>query len=170
MLTSNSLYNYIGPTRRVSWAFPLRLLATSMWPLRDILLIIRCAGAMRKRQYEIHSHTSIFAIMQCIIMCILLAPTHHALNYEQNWLGLWLGWYGHLVVLYTTKSAIGLPVTYIYNGWASLHVYNNNKYSSIYTVLRAWRSISVTRSQLLRQLLRDHAQTVAVWKTVALNI
>ena len=37
-------------------------------------------------------------------------------------------------------------------------------------VLRAWRSIAVTRSQLRRLLLRDHVQTAAVWKTVAVNL
>ena len=40
-------------------------------------------------------------------------------------------------------------------------------YSIIYAVLRTWRSIAVTRSQFLQRLLRDHAQTAAVWKTVA---
>ena len=40
-------------------------------------------------------------------------------------------------------------------------------YSIIYAVLQTWRSIVVTRSQFLRRLLRDHAQTAAVWKTVA---
>ena len=39
-------------------------------------------------------------------------------------------------------------------------------YNIIYAVLRTWRSIAVTRSQFLRRLLRDHAQTAAVWKTV----
>ena len=39
-------------------------------------------------------------------------------------------------------------------------------YSIIYAVLRTWRSIAATRSQFLRRLLRDHAQTAAVWKTV----
>ena len=43
-------------------------------------------------------------------------------------------------------------------------------YSIIYAVLRTWRSIAVTRSQFLRRLLRDHAQTAAVWKTVAVNL
>ena len=38
--------------------------------------------------------------------------------------------------------------------------------SIIYAVLPTWRSISVTRSQFLRRLLRDHAQTAAVWKIV----
>ena len=33
-------------------------------------------------------------------------------------------------------------------------------------VLRTWRSIGVTRSQFLRRLLRDHAQTAAVWKAI----
>ena len=42
-------------------------------------------------------------------------------------------------------------------------------YSIIYAALRTWRSIAVTRSQFLRRLLRDHAQTAAVWKTVAVN-
>ena len=40
-------------------------------------------------------------------------------------------------------------------------------YSIIYAVLQTWRSIAVTRSQFLRRLLRDHAQTAAVWKTIA---
>ena len=35
-------------------------------------------------------------------------------------------------------------------------------YGIIYAVLRTWRSIAVTRSQFLRRLLRDHAQTAAV--------
>ena len=39
-------------------------------------------------------------------------------------------------------------------------------YSIIYAVLRTWRSIAVTRSQFLRRLLRDHAQTAAVWKAI----
>ena len=43
-------------------------------------------------------------------------------------------------------------------------------YSIIYAVLRTWRSIAVTRSQFLRRLLRDHAQSAAVWKTVAVNL
>ena len=43
-------------------------------------------------------------------------------------------------------------------------------YSIIYAVLRTWRSIAVTRSQFLRRLLRDHAQTAAVWKTVAVHL
>ena len=37
-------------------------------------------------------------------------------------------------------------------------------YSIIYAVILTWRSISGTRKQFLRRLLRDHAQTVAVWK------
>ena len=43
-------------------------------------------------------------------------------------------------------------------------------YSIIYAVLRKWRSIAVTRSQFLRRLLGDHAQTAAVWKTVTVNL
>ena len=43
-------------------------------------------------------------------------------------------------------------------------------YSIIYAVSRTWRSIAVTRSQFMRRLLRDHAQTAAVWKTVAVNL
>ena len=39
-------------------------------------------------------------------------------------------------------------------------------YSIIYAVLRTWRSIAVTRSQFLQRLLRDHAQTAAVWKAI----
>ena len=39
-------------------------------------------------------------------------------------------------------------------------------YSIIYAVLRTRRSIAVTRSQFLRRLLRDHAQTAAVWKAI----
>ena len=39
-------------------------------------------------------------------------------------------------------------------------------YSNIYAVLRTWRSIAVTRSQFLRRLLRDHAQTAAVWQAI----
>ena len=39
-------------------------------------------------------------------------------------------------------------------------------YSIIYAVLRTWRSIALTRSQFLRQLLCDHAQTSAVWKVI----
>ena len=39
-------------------------------------------------------------------------------------------------------------------------------YSIIYAVLRTWRSIAVTRSQFLRRLLRDHAQTAAAWKAI----
>ena len=42
--------------------------------------------------------------------------------------------------------------------------------SSIYTVLRAWRSLAVTRSLFLRLLLRDHAQTATLWKTVAVHL
>ena len=38
--------------------------------------------------------------------------------------------------------------------------------SIIYAVLRTWRSIAVTRSQFLRRLPRDHAQTAAVWKAI----
>ena len=43
-------------------------------------------------------------------------------------------------------------------------------YSIIYAVLRTWCSIAVTQSQFLRRLLRDYAQTAAVWKTVAVNL
>ena len=43
-------------------------------------------------------------------------------------------------------------------------------YSIIDAVLRTWRSIAVTRSQFLRRLLGDHAQTTAVWKTVAAHL
>ena len=32
------------------------------------------------------------------------------------------------------------------------------------------RAIAVTRSQFLQRLLRDHAQTSSVWKTVAVNL
>ena len=39
-------------------------------------------------------------------------------------------------------------------------------YSIIYAVLRTWPSIVITRSHFLRQLLRDHAQTAAVWKAM----
>ena len=38
--------------------------------------------------------------------------------------------------------------------------------SIVYAVLRTWRSIAVTRSQFLRRLLHDHAQTAAVWKVI----
>ena len=41
-----------------------------------------------------------------------------------------------------------------------------NFYSIIYAVLRTWRSIAGTRSQFLQRLLRDHAQTAAVWKVI----
>ena len=41
-------------------------------------------------------------------------------------------------------------------------------YSIIYAVLRTWFSISITRSQFLRRLLRDHAQTAALWKVIGL--
>ena len=44
-----------------------------------------------------------------------------------------------------------------------------NLYSIIYAVLRTWHSIAVMQSQFLRRLLRDHAQTAAVWKTIADN-
>ena len=37
----------------------------------------------------------------------------------------------------------------------------------IYAVLRAWRTIAVTRPLVLRLLLRNHAQAAEVWKTVA---
>ena len=40
-------------------------------------------------------------------------------------------------------------------------------YIIIYAVLWAWRSIAVTQAQFLRRLLRDPAQTAAVWKTVS---
>ena len=52
------------------------------------------------------------------------------------------------------------------------HLYTTDKkfYSIIYAVLGTWRSIAVTRSQFLRRLLRDHAQTAAVWQTVAVNL
>ena len=39
-------------------------------------------------------------------------------------------------------------------------------YSIIYAVLRTWRSIAVTQQQFLRRLLRDHAQTAAVWQAI----
>ena len=39
-------------------------------------------------------------------------------------------------------------------------------YGNIYAALRTYRSIAVTRSQFLRRLLRDHAQTAAVWKAI----
>ena len=39
-------------------------------------------------------------------------------------------------------------------------------YNIIYAVLRTWRSIAVTRLHFLRGLLRDHAQTAAVWKAI----
>ena len=45
-----------------------------------------------------------------------------------------------------------------------------NFHGIIYTVLRTWGSIAVTRPQFLRRLLRDHVQTAAVWKTVAVNL
>ena len=41
-----------------------------------------------------------------------------------------------------------------------------NFYSIIYAVLQTWRSIAVTRSQFLRWLLHDHAQTGSVWKAI----
>ena len=39
-------------------------------------------------------------------------------------------------------------------------------YSIIYPVLRTRHSIAITRSQFLRRLLCDHAQTAAVWKAI----
>ena len=44
--------------------------------------------------------------------------------------------------------------------------YKKKIYSIIYAVLRTWRSIAVARSQFLRRLLRNHAQTAAVWKAI----
>ena len=44
------------------------------------------------------------------------------------------------------------------------------RFKKVIRVLRAWRSIAVARSQFVRLLLRDHAQTAAVWKTVAVNL
>ena len=44
--------------------------------------------------------------------------------------------------------------------------YKKTFYSIIYAVLRTLRSIAVTWSQFLRRLLRDHAQTAAVWKVI----
>ena len=44
--------------------------------------------------------------------------------------------------------------------------FKKNFYSIIFAVLRTWRSIAVTQSQFLRRLLRDRAQTAAVWKTI----
>ena len=38
---------------------------------------------------------------------------------------------------------------------------------NVYPVLRARRTIAVTRPLVLRLLLRDHAQAAGVWKTVA---
>ena len=48
--------------------------------------------------------------------------------------------------------------------------FNKPFHSIIYAVLRTWCSIAVTRSQFLRRLLCDHAQTAAVWKTIAVNL
>ena len=45
-----------------------------------------------------------------------------------------------------------------------LNLKKTRLYSIIYAVIRTWCSISGTRKQFLRRLLRDHAQTVAVWK------
>ena len=42
--------------------------------------------------------------------------------------------------------------------------------SIIYAVLRGRRSTAVRRSPLLRLLLRVHAPTAGVWKTVAVNL
>ena len=39
-------------------------------------------------------------------------------------------------------------------------------YSSIYAVLRTWRSIAVTRPLFLRLLVCDHAQNAAVLKAI----
>ena len=53
----------------------------------------------------------------------------------------------------------GVPVT-------QLNLLKKSYIVIIYAVLRTWRSIAVTRSQFLRRLLRDHAQTAAVWKAI----
>ena len=37
----------------------------------------------------------------------------------------------------------------------------------VYAVLRAQRTIAVTRPLVLRRLLHDHAQTAAVWKAIS---
>ena len=49
-----------------------------------------------------------------------------------------------------------------------LNLKNGKK--NCYAVLRARRTIAVTRSQFLRLLLRDHAQAAGVWKTDAVNL
>ena len=45
-----------------------------------------------------------------------------------------------------------------------------NLKKNVYAVLRARRTIAVTRSLDLRLLLRDHAQAAGAWNTDAVNI
>ena len=49
-------------------------------------------------------------------------------------------------------------------------VTQKNVFKMFYAVLRARRTIAVTRSLVLRLLLHDHAQAAGVWKTDAVNI
>ena len=46
----------------------------------------------------------------------------------------------------------------------------NNVLKNVYAVLRARRTIAVTRPLVLRLLLRDHSQAAGVWKTDAVNL
>ena len=45
-----------------------------------------------------------------------------------------------------------------------------NVFKICYAVLRAHSTIAVTRSLVLRLLLRDHAQAAGVWNTDAVNL
>ena len=45
-----------------------------------------------------------------------------------------------------------------------------NVLKNVYAVLRARRTIAVTRPHVLRLLLRDHAQAAGVWKTDTVNL
>ena len=44
-----------------------------------------------------------------------------------------------------------------------------NVLENVYAVLRAQRTIAVTRPLVLRLLLRDHAQAAGVWKAEAIK-
>ena len=48
------------------------------------------------------------------------------------------------------------------------YIFKNVK-KIVYTVLRARRTIAVTRPLVLRMLLRDHAQAAGVWRTDAIK-
>ena len=98
-----------------------------------------------------------------LIVCEFVCPQtcqilSHYCSAHDEWLIMKLCMYVGYHDANNVSNVGGDPVTQLN--------FKKTSYSIIYSVLRTWRSIAMTRSQFLRRLLHDHAQTAAVWKAI----